>query len=175
MTNNWHVITGGPSVGKTTLLAELERRGHQTVPEAARLVIDEGIAGGQTIQEIRASEKHFQHQVMQRKIAIEAALKSDALTFFDRGLHDTISYLIHNGFSVEQWIHEAASQVRYKTVFLLEPLQTYVQDYARTESRQEVELLTVALYKVYADAGMQPVRVPAMDVDKRSDYILQRI
>lgn len=36
-----YVLTGGPGTGKTTLLKELAKRGYQTVPEAARLVIQE--------------------------------------------------------------------------------------------------------------------------------------
>ena len=46
--SSWYVITGGPSTGKTTLLEELAKRGYKTIPEVARVVIDEGIAAGKT-------------------------------------------------------------------------------------------------------------------------------
>ncbi|MBW2239191.1 MAG: AAA family ATPase [Deltaproteobacteria bacterium] len=31
---NWHVITGAPCSGKTSVICELERRGHPVVHEA---------------------------------------------------------------------------------------------------------------------------------------------
>ena len=36
-----HVITGGPGVGKTTVVEILARRGYAIVPEAARMIIEE--------------------------------------------------------------------------------------------------------------------------------------
>jgi len=36
---NWHVITGGPCSGKSTLIDQLANHGFQTVPESARLYI----------------------------------------------------------------------------------------------------------------------------------------
>ncbi|GLU45411.1 AAA family ATPase [Allomuricauda sp. NBRC 101325] len=40
-TNPYYVITGGPGVGKTTLLHELKQRGFMVVPEIARELIKE--------------------------------------------------------------------------------------------------------------------------------------
>ena len=40
------ILTGGPGVGKTTVLAELAARGHATVAESARAVIAERRAAG---------------------------------------------------------------------------------------------------------------------------------
>ena len=36
---NWHVITGAPCSGKSTLIDQLANHGFQTVPESARLYI----------------------------------------------------------------------------------------------------------------------------------------
>ena len=36
-----HVITGGPGVGKTTVVEILARRGYAIAPEAARMIIEE--------------------------------------------------------------------------------------------------------------------------------------
>ena len=38
---NWHVITGAPCCGKTTLIDQLADKGFQTVPETARQYIEE--------------------------------------------------------------------------------------------------------------------------------------
>ena len=44
----WHVITGGPCYGKTTLIQLLAERGFRKVPEMARLYIEEEVARGRT-------------------------------------------------------------------------------------------------------------------------------
>ncbi len=39
--NNFYVISGGPGVGKRTLLKELQKKGYTIVPEVARDLIKE--------------------------------------------------------------------------------------------------------------------------------------
>ena len=47
---NFYVLTGGPGVGKTTLLRHLAARGELTVEENARAVIrEEAAAGGRGV------------------------------------------------------------------------------------------------------------------------------
>jgi predicted ATPase len=48
---NWHVITGAPCSGKTTLIDQLANQGFQTVPEAARQYFEQEMASGRTIDE----------------------------------------------------------------------------------------------------------------------------
>lgn len=42
--NNFHIITGGPGVGKTTILKALEKSGYGVIPEIAREIIREQVA-----------------------------------------------------------------------------------------------------------------------------------
>jgi dephospho-CoA kinase len=50
---NWHVITGAPASGKTTLIDLLADKRFQTVSEIARQYFEREIARGRTIDEIR--------------------------------------------------------------------------------------------------------------------------
>jgi hypothetical protein len=52
---NWHVTTGAPSSGKTSLIDQLANKGFRTVPETARVHIEKEMARGRTIDEIRES------------------------------------------------------------------------------------------------------------------------
>lgn len=173
--NNWYVITGGPSTGKTTLLGTLQDMGHEVIPEAARTVIDEGLAKGLSIEQIRADEKHFQHSVLDRKILIEARHDKSVLTFFDRGIHDTLAYMRHYAWEIEEHIRRATENAHYKKVFLLEPLHNFVADYARTESPDFVEKINEHLFHAYNESGYTPMRVPVMEPEKRALYVLQHI
>jgi hypothetical protein len=95
----WYVLTGGPCAGKTTLLAELEKRGYKTVPEAARTYIDQERAKGRTLEEIRSDEGAFQHALIPMKVSAEQNASKDDVTFFDRGMHDSLVYFSYAGVS----------------------------------------------------------------------------
>ncbi len=168
-------MTGGPSTGKSTLLTELAQRGYKTIPEAARTVIDEGILAGKTIEQVRANEHFFQEEVARRKVAIEAKLNPSTLTFFDRGMHDTLAYLWAHDYSIAPWLSPVFENARYGKVFLLDPVGSFAQDYARTEDVFTRERLQQLLEKAYTEYGMEPVRVPAMSPSERADFILKMI
>ena len=174
-TNNWYVITGGPSTGKTTLLAELEKLGHKTVPEAARTVIDKALEKGISVKELRADEKRFQHEVARLKEKIESEHDNNILTFFDRGMQDTLAYMRHYGFSIEKWITKLMYNAAYQKVFLLEPLPDFQSDYARTEDKGFTEKLNKLLDDVYTEFGMKPISVPAVSLEDRVKFVLDKV
>ncbi len=175
MPNNWYIITGGPSTGKTTLLQELELLGHKTVPEAARTWIDENLGRGISVKQLRADEYKFQQDIAKLKAKIERAIDADALTFFDRGMHDTLAFMRHYGFPIEGWIVKLAEKSQYKKVFLLEPLAFYERDYARTEDQHFLNKIPQLLHDVYTEFGMKPISVPPISPAERAKFILHHI
>jgi predicted ATPase len=174
-TNNWYVITGGPATGKTTLLAELEKLGHVVVPEAARTLIDQALAKKITVKELRSDEKHFQENVVRLKEKIESEHDTNVLTFFDRGIHDTLAYMRYYNFKVEKWIERLMKKTRYKKVFLLDPLPTFHNDYARTEDYDFTKRLHKILDNVYSDYGMKPIHVLIASPKIRAKFVLDQI
>lgn len=175
MNNQWYVITGGPSTGKSTLLKELESLGYTTLPEAARTVIDRAIATGKTVNELRANEAKFQLDVLKHKQEIERDHARDTLTFFDRGMHDTLAYLELINEKIDNAVIDAVKKSKYKKVFLLDPLSIYESDYARTETQEEALKLNALLHKAFSDYGMEPVKVPALSPSERAQFVLQHI
>lgn len=173
--NNWYVVTGGPSTGKTTLLTEFAKHGFAIVPEAARTVIDEAIAAGQSVAALRANELQFQEEVARRKAQIENELDPRTPTFFDRGMQDTTAYLEQNGLAVAPWVEALMSHSTYAGVFLLDPLPVFVKDYARVEDEGFTHEIHDKLLKAYQAAGMEPVIVPALPLQERVDFVLHHI
>ena len=173
--NRWYVITGGPSTGKSTLLAELEKMGHKIFPEAARVVIDDAVEKGIAVKELRKYEDKFQDIVLDKKIETEKNHKVDVLTFFDRGMHDTIAYLRLHGFEITEKVEDAVRNAQYAKVFVLDPLDEYTEDYARTESADDARKLNDLLAASYAQYGMEPVRVPVMPPEERAAFVLRHI
>jgi predicted ATPase len=175
MSNNWYVITGGPSTGKTTLLAEIKKQGYETVPEAARLLIDEHIKKGISAAELRHDEKLFQDEIMRLKIQIESVQAPDIITFFDRGMHDSLAYLRHYGFEIADWVEQAIRAAEYKKVFLLDPLPIYSKDYARIEDESFNQYITRLLQEAYAEFGLEPIRVPVLPPKQRAEFVLTHL
>ena len=93
--NNFYVVTGGPGVGKTTLLQELKDRNHEIVPEIARELIREQQTSNANA--LPWKDKHLYKEIMfDRSInsfeQAETNFNKEVLVFFDRGFLDTICY-----------------------------------------------------------------------------------
>ena len=170
--NNWYVITGAPSTGKSTLLKELNNLGYNTVEEAARIIIDGALAKSIPVEELRSNEKRFQEDVLRLKEKTEATQNKSVLTFFDRGIQDTLAYMRCYEFSISKKIMSIMNASRYKKVFLLEPLSSYKYDYARTENFKSADIIQKMLYDVYSEFGMIPAHVPDIGLEGRVKFIL---
>lgn len=172
---NWYVLTGGPSAGKTTLIEALEEKGFHIEHESARIVIDEGIAAGKTVEEVRVDEGAFQQEVYEHKLAREERLDPHELIFFDRGMQDTFAYNTLCGASISQQMQEEMDAAEYKKVFLLEPFK-YEADYARTESLEEQDKLFHLLKEAYERSGVPVEVVPAFPTkEERIAYFFDHL
>lgn len=173
VSNNWYAITGGNASGKTTLVSILASRGYAVVPEAARLLIDQAVARGETSTKLRADEKKFHEAVVRLKAQLEQQADSSQLTFFDRGMQDTLAYDRYYGHEEQEWVTKLMRAARYRKVFILDPLPRYEADYSRTEDAKFALKIADFQFKAYADYGMEPIRVPVLETpEARADYVL---
>lgn len=175
MQTNWHVITGGPGTGKTVLINLLAKRGYNTVPEAATDIIDEGLAKGLTIPEIRGDEHAWQSKILQRILANEAATPPEQLTFFDRGAQDGLAHLEYYKLAPRDEWNDIKQKNPYKTVFLLEPLDDVAKQYNRLEDIKFTRKITGMMHDAYVMAGAKPIMVPAMPPEDRLVFILKHL
>lgn len=172
MQTNWHVITGGPGTGKTVLIDLLSHRGFKTVPEAAKEIIDEGLAQGKTIADIRGDEHVWQAKILQRILANEDSTPAEQLTFFDRGAQDGLAHLQYYNLTPRDEWNDIKYGNPYKTVFLLEPLEDVAVSYHRKEDIEFTRRITGMMRDVYVRAGAVPILVPALPPEERLQLIL---
>ncbi len=175
MQTNWHVITGGPGTGKTVLINLLRERGYPAIPEAATELIDEALAQGKTIQDLRADEHTWQSNILQRVLQKEAATLPEQLTFFDRGAHDGLAHLAYYRLTPHAEWNDIKHGTPYKTVFLLEPLEDVAKEYNRIEDIKFTRTITGMMRAAYRQAGMEPIMVPAAPPEVRLAFILSHL
>jgi predicted ATPase len=174
MENNWYVISGGPGTGKTTLIKLLEARGYATIPEMARHCIDEQLALGKTMQDIGQNQLAFQQEIVEHQLTAERNAPKDRVTFFDRGIPDSLAYYRYNHLPEDEVIQRALAGCSYKKVFLLDPLPL-VSDYARQETERQQRELCALIQDVYMHLPFPIVHVPVLPVDERVAFILKHV
>ncbi|MDB5477002.1 MAG: ATPase [Phenylobacterium sp.] len=164
---NFFVFTGGPGVGKTTLLRHLEALGERVVEESARAVIREDPGG-------RGGEAFFR-RIAERDIAAFERLRHDTgRVFFDRGLMDC-----YGADGVAPWPElEAALRTRRynETVFAFPPWrEIYTNDAERTQDWDHAERVFEIVMSLLPTLGYTPVIVPTGPVEDRARFVLDQV
>ena len=172
--HNWYVITGASCSGKTTLASALEERGYRVVHEVARTFIDDHMAQGETVEDIRKDEPLFQKKVLEMKIKIERDLDKDQLVFFDRGIPDTCAYDTLHQAPPNPILDKASKECKYKKVFLLDQLP-FTEDYARTETKEQQDQLHGLLKETCRRLGFPIIEVPVLPIEERVDFVLRNL
>lgn len=165
------VITGGPSVGKTTLVHALQERGRQVLEESASQIILEGV------EHPDRDRQAFQSAVLRRQIELEQPMLARGGTWYaDRGLLDGAAYLqLHLGIIPLQFYELDVSH--YKAAFLLEPLPTFEKNGIRPdfEDLQYTQKITPLIEEIYRRRGVPVYLVPALSVEERLAFIENRV
>lgn len=177
--NSFYVITGGPGVGKTTLVEALNTYGFQTVEEDARRIIKNQI-------ETKGKGLPWENKLLYAQLMFEAAEKSytgistqnnPGTVFFDRGILDTVCYMKTEKIPVPKNITEQINQCTYnRKVFILPPWkEIYETDRERKQNWDEAEQTFYNMKEVYIDYGYTVVEVPKITTEERLQFILQFI
>lgn len=166
------VLTGGPSVGKTTVIEILASRYYKVIPEAARMIIEE--------EKIKNSDAlpwkdigKFQNLVAKRQLELEAKATGDVV-FFDRGIVDGYAYCKIGNAPVPELILND-SRNRYDKVFFLESIGIYVEDSVRSKTFEDGLKIHNKIMEAYLEFGYTPIAVPALSPERRVDFILSLI
>lgn len=170
---NFHVLTGGPGVGKTTLLHELERRGERVVAETARAVIREQAAsGGRAVPWI--DNEAFVRLTAERDMALFDRLAGETRgVFFDRGLMDSWRA---NGTTPWPELVRALSERRYnRRVFVAPPwAEIYITDAERRQDWPEAERTYHRILSNLDELGYAAIVLPKASVEERARFVIEQ-
>lgn len=178
--HNYYIITGGPGVGKTTLLTELDNRGFTVIPEDARRIIQEQVAtngeglpwGNKALYAelmLREGKRSYQEAV--------AASGGDDPVFFDRGIIDAVCYMIMEDIPVTRKVKKLIKACTYNShVFILPPWrEIYQPDKERKQTWAEAVRTYEDMKQTYISYGYEVIDVPKNTVANRADFVLNQI
>jgi predicted ATPase len=170
---NWHVITGAPSSGKSTLIDQLADRGFQTVPEAGRQYVEREMAKGRTIDEIRENMAAIQIATKDMQLEIEHGLRENDVLFLDGAVPGSLAWYRAFGLNPNEILLECFHH-RYASVFILDPLP-FQEDGARNEDAPIVGYLDEWLTRDYSAMDYRVMRVPVLSLQERLAFVLERL
>lgn len=175
--NNFYIITGGPGVGKTALINELERRGYNCVPEVAREIIKQQVSDNGDALPWKDTKKYSDLMLSYSVRDFIYLSEDDNFQFFDRGIPDTYGYELLMKFDENKQLIDALNNYRYnKTAFVLPPCEDiYVKDEERKQDfRTAVDTYNV-MKQAYGNAKYNLIEIPFMTVSGRADFLLDHI
>ncbi|MCM8570279.1 ATP-binding protein [Gramella jeungdoensis] len=171
------VITGGPGTGKSSIIHKLEEMGENCLHEISREVTlqaqKEGIDQLFLEKPLLFSQKLLEGRLNQYH---KANKLSSQHVFIDRGLPDVLAYMEYFKTDYPDLFHTTCEDYRYDKIFILPPWQEiYTSDNERYESFEEALKISSYLYSTYERYGYEPIEVPKLAIDERTEFILNKI
>ncbi|UOK70898.1 AAA family ATPase [Ancylobacter polymorphus] len=166
------VISGCSGGGKSTLLAELARRGFATVEEPGRRIVAEQLSAGGTDLpwvDLAGFARRAVSLAQQDRVA---AQNRSGWVFFDRGLVDAAAAL---AFATGEPLDAAlcAAHRSNRRVFLTPPWpEIFAGDDARRHDLTAAMAEYERLLRVYPDLGYEVTLLPKLSVAARADFLL---
>ena len=170
------VISGCSTGGKSTLLAELGRRGHATVEEPGRRIARQELVGdGSALPWVNKAA--FARRAIELAIADRraAADRPAGWVFFDRGLVDASAAL--QDLTGEPRLDTLGPAHRYHRRAFLAPLwpEIYVTDPDRRHGLDEAIAEYRRLLIVYPSLSYEVILLPKVSVATRVDFVLHAL
>jgi len=170
------VISGCSGGGKSTLLAELHRRGYAIVEEPGRRIVqEEARTGGQALPWIDMAG--FLRQALATALDDHKNAGADIgkWVFFDRGLVDAAAAL--QELTGEPLLANLEQRHRYHhRVFLAPPWpEIYGQDAERRHDMHAALAEYDRLQKTYPALGYEVSLLPKANVPERVDFVLDTL
>lgn len=173
ISDNLHIISGGPGSGKSSLLAALRQRGIRIMPEAGRAIIQNQVAiGGPALP--WADRQAFADLMLGWELrSYHEARDLEGTVFFDRGVPDVIGYLRVCGLEVPRYILTAAEKFRYNPrVFMTPPWrEIFHKDEERKQSWAEAVATFESMVSTYEALNYKIVQLPLASIAERVAFV----
>lgn len=166
-------ISGCSGGGKSTLLAELARRGHSVVEEPGRRIVHEELAGDGSALPWVDGAAFARRAIVMALEDLERAAALPGLVFFDRGLVDAAAALAH--LTGEPVLDIIAGPHRTNRKVFMAPHwpEIFASDPERRHGFDEAVAEHERLEKAYSGLGCELVELPRVSVNERAEFVLK--
>jgi predicted ATPase len=174
--DRFHVITGGPGSGKTSLIEALRSRGYACSVEAGRAIIQDQVA-------IDGRALPWRDPLLFAELMLSMDMRSYRLAeqnagpvFFDRGVPDVVGYLRLINIPVPEHMHNAARLFPYNRKVLIAPpwREIFRQDHERKQDFDEAVRTYDALAETYMSYHYELIELPRVSIDERVRFVLEQ-
>ena len=174
---SFHVITGGPGSGKTTLIDALAEAGFARTIEAGRAIIQDQTAIDGPALPTRDPVLFAELMLSWELQSYRSAQAQDGPVFFDRGVPDIAGYYRLIGKTVPPHVTAATERFRYnRRVFAAPPWpEIFDQDAERKQTFDEAVRTFEAVTGAYRDFGYELVLLPLAPVSQRVAFVRDAI
>ena len=171
------VLSGCSGGGKSSLLAEMARRGYATRPEPGRQIVKEqayiegdAVPWGNIPQFVELC-------VSRGAYLYNTARPTDRCVLFDRSIVDAVASLARLGLPTPAHLRHALQRYRYaRVVFMTPPWQElFAADAERRHSFADAVAEYEALLASYPAHGYEVELIPKAGVRERADFLEQRL
>ena len=169
-----YVITGAPGAGKTTVCDKLaEQHGYSICREVGRQIIEEELhRDGDLLPWI--NRDRFQKEVLKRRMVLECECNANVV-ILDRSILDGLAFYMLDGISPPSTLLKAAQMSSYRSVFIFNMLDVFVEDKVRRHKVADASRIECLLRQVYGSYGYDVIEVPAMDIASRVEFVCAHI
>ncbi|MGF1475819.1 MAG: AAA family ATPase [Geminicoccaceae bacterium] len=172
-TDHLVIVSGCSGGGKSSLLAEMSRRGYPVMPEPGRQIVKEQLfVGGPGLPWV--SDKKFAELCVSRGVHFfNSAQAGDRPVLFDRSILDNICALMRGGTDIPPYLTSALKRYRYASrVFLVPPWpELFAADAERRHSFADAVAEYEHLLACYPANGYEVVLIPKASVGARADFL----
>jgi predicted ATPase len=168
------LISGCSGSGKSSLLAELARRGYRTFEEPGRQIVKEQLSIGGDALPWENVLKFVDHAIVRSMHNMILAARDNRLAFFDRGIIDAVVGLERANMPVPPHYGAALEKYRYnRKVFVSPPWsEIFCNDSERRHSFADAVDECEALESALPRLGYEVVRLPQASVAARADFVM---
>jgi len=177
-----YILTGGPGVGKTTLVEMIRKEMPERfycMDEPARYIIEVEQKKEASLIDYKGilpwtDIERFQYIVADfYNINMRSTPRNIDDLVIDRSIVDSIAYLLFNGANVPDRLYWQAKNMEADCVFIPDRLPFYNNDEQRKESDCDAKNIHELLYDCYHEMGHKIVRIPAFGKQERLEYIMR--
>lgn len=171
------VLSGCSGSGKSSLLAEMSRRGYQVQAEAGRQIVREQLLINGWALPWKDAAAFIELAASRAMWQFNRTRPGDRPVIFDRSLIDLVSYLDYRSLPIPGHLARAAKPYRYaSTVFVTPPWrEIYTDDGERQKTFDDACAEYVVLLDWYRREGYSLVEVPPASIAERAEFFERRI